>query len=253
MLRSMTSRETRVPALDRGLDVLELMAKTSEPLTLTAIARRLERSVSEVQRTVARLCERGYLVRDAQSSYRLSSKLFRIASAYPPFRDLVARALAPMQQFADRTGESVHLCVLSDDQLVLIAQNEGRGFVRISLQLGAVQDPAHTVSGRILLAGLTEPELEAFTSRTRMARTDRADLVRRCDRIRKQGYDYAPSHRFEGVHDLGVPITMPDSQVVAALTTSWLPPRGRKTSPLELLRPLKETALRIAQTYEPAA
>lgn len=253
MLTAMTSRQTRVPALDRGLDVLELMAKTPEPLTLTAIARRLERTVSEVQRTIARLGERGYLVRDAQNAYRLSSKLFRIASAYPPFRDLVARALVPMQEFADRTGESVHLCVLSEDQLVLIAQNEGRGFVRISLQLGALQDPAHTVSGRILLAGLTEAELDAFMDRSRLARTDRSDLVRRCERIKKQGYDYAPSHRFEGVHDLGVPIVMPDAQVVAALTTSWLPPRGRKTSPLELLRPLKETAVRIARTYEPAA
>jgi DNA-binding IclR family transcriptional regulator len=249
----MARPRTRVPALDRGLDVLEYMADTGEALTLTEIARNLGRTVSEVQRTVAGLCERGYLVRDRQNAYRLSSKLFRIASAFPPFRDLVARALVPMQEFADRTYESVHLCVLSDDQLVLIAQNEGRGFVRISLQLGAVQDPAHTVSGRILLAGLTEPELEAFMSRGRMPRPERAELVRRCERIKKQGYDYAPSHRFEGVHDLGVPITMPDSQVVAALTTSWLPPRGRKTSPLELLRPLKETALKIARSYEPAA
>ena len=169
--------KSSVPALDRGLDVLELMAACAEPLTLTQIARRLNRTVSEVQRTIARLCDRGYLVRDPLSAYRLSSKLYRIAAAYPPFRDLVARSLLPMQEFADRTSESVHLGVLSEDRLVLIGQIEGRGLVRISLQPGAAQDPTKTVSGRILLASLPEPELEAFMTRGRVSRADRTDLT----------------------------------------------------------------------------
>jgi hypothetical protein len=44
-------------------------------------------------------------VRDARGAYRPSSKLFRLATAYPPFRDLMSRAIAPMQQFADATSE----------------------------------------------------------------------------------------------------------------------------------------------------
>ncbi|HEV8244255.1 MAG TPA: helix-turn-helix domain-containing protein, partial [Polyangiaceae bacterium] len=108
--------KSAVPALDRGLDVLEAMAGSSGARTLTEIARVLGRTVSEVQRTVAQLALRGYLVRDDRGTYRLSSKLFRMATAFPPFRDLVSRASTPMQQFADSTNESVHLCVLSDDQ-----------------------------------------------------------------------------------------------------------------------------------------
>src|SRR4051812_44451921 len=94
-----------VPALDRGLDVLEQMSQSAEPLSLTQIARVAQRTVSEVQRTVARLTRRSYLVRDTQGHYRLSTKLFRLATTHPPFRDLVARSMPPMHAFTDATTE----------------------------------------------------------------------------------------------------------------------------------------------------
>ncbi|HEY4160380.1 MAG TPA: helix-turn-helix domain-containing protein, partial [Polyangiaceae bacterium] len=114
--------QSDVPALDRGLDVLEQMAVSADALSLTQIARAAGRTVSEVQRTVARLTRRAYLVRDSQGHYRLSTKLFRLATTHPPFRDLVARSMPAMHGFTDATSESVHLGVLSDDLLLLVAQ-----------------------------------------------------------------------------------------------------------------------------------
>jgi DNA-binding IclR family transcriptional regulator len=245
--------KTSVPALDRGLDVLESMSSAREPQTLTQIARRLGRSVSEVQRTVARLTARGYLVRDDQGGYRLSSKLFRIASTFPPFRDLTARAMAPMQKFADETGESVHLGVLSDDRMLLIGQAEGRGFVRVSLQLGAIQDPAGTVSGRLLLCGLSPEAFAAFVSKNRIPKSQRSALSRRLSRIALRGYESSPSSLVEGVQDMGVPVILPGGQVIAALTCSWLPFKrgGKKLG--RLLGPLRQAARRISDSYEPSS
>ena len=51
------------PALEKGLDVLELLASVSEALTHSEIARRLGRSVSEVFRMLVCLEERGYISR----------------------------------------------------------------------------------------------------------------------------------------------------------------------------------------------
>ncbi|HEY4104762.1 MAG TPA: helix-turn-helix domain-containing protein, partial [Polyangiaceae bacterium] len=165
-----------VPALDRGLSVLECMAGSTQALSLTEIARAVGRTVSEVQRTVAQLTLRSYLVRDERGAYRLSSKLFRLATAYPPFRDLVSRALAPMQRFTDATKEAVHLGVLSDDQLLIIAQVEGQGVVRLSLQVGSTQEALSTVSGRILLSGLRADELLAFEERRKLSRAERKKI-----------------------------------------------------------------------------
>jgi len=241
-----------VPGLDRGLDVLECLASAAEPLTLTAIARALGRTVSEIQRTLAQLTLRAYLVRDDHGGYRLSSKLFRLANSHPPFRDLVARALGPMQRFADATNESVHLGVLSDDQLLLVAQAEGRALVRVTLEVGRLQPAVTTVSGRILLTGLDRREQVALFTRQRIAPSARKKLRAALAAIALSAHDYAESRFFRGVHDLGVPVALPDGRVIAALTTSWLQTRRGPSRVKELLGPLKAAARTIADAYEPS-
>ena len=246
-----SSDKTPVPALDRGLDVLECMAGKQHALTLTEIGRALGRTTSEVQRTVAQLTLRSYLVRDGRGAYRLSSKLFRLANAYPPFRDLVTRALAPMQGFAESTSESVHLGVLNDDSMLLVAQVEGRALVRVSLQLGALQDAVSTVSGRLLLSGLGPAELEEFCRRRKLSPGERSALESRLLQIRARGHEHAESNNVEGLQDLGVPVLLPGGQVIAALTTSWLPQRNTGSRIPSLLGPLDRAARAIAAAYEP--
>jgi DNA-binding IclR family transcriptional regulator len=238
--------------LDRGLDLIELMAGTNEALSLTEIARAAQRTVSEVQRAVAQLAARAYLVRDERGAYRLSSKLFRLATAYPPFRDLVSRALGPMQRFADSTSEAVHLGVLSEDQLLIVAQVEGQGIVRLSLQVGSTQEPLGTVSGRILLSAQPSGELSAFEQRRKLSRGERARLAATAQNLTARGYEYAESARVHGVQDVGVPITLPGGTVIAALTCSFLPLKAAKPAPAPLVAALRIAAEAVAESYEPS-
>ena len=247
------SEKSLVPALDRGVDVIEFMARTNEALSLTEIARAVERTVSEVQRTVAQLAARAYLVRDEHGAYRLSSKLFRLATTYPPFRDLVSRALGPMQRFADSTSEAVHLGVLSDDQLLIVAQVEGQGIVRLSLQVGSTQDPLQTVSGRILLSGQASDELSAFEQRRKLSRSARARLAATAVGLAARGYEYADSARVHGVQDVGVPVALPGGSIIAALTCSFLPLKAAKPAPAPLVSALHVAAAAISASYEPVA
>ena len=54
----MTTRYT-TPALEKGLDILELFASTSDELSKREVARRLGRTVSEIFRMLVCLEERG--------------------------------------------------------------------------------------------------------------------------------------------------------------------------------------------------
>ena len=63
------------PALEKGLDVLELLARQSEGLTQSQIAQQLSRSLQEVYRMVVSLERRGYIRRGPQDeAFRLSMK-----------------------------------------------------------------------------------------------------------------------------------------------------------------------------------
>ena len=69
----------RAPALEKGLDVLELLAAAKSPMTLSQISSRLDRSVSELFRMVQVLESRGYVATSLRGEvFELTNKLFSL-------------------------------------------------------------------------------------------------------------------------------------------------------------------------------
>src|SRR5438477_4756401 len=67
----------RAPALDKGLDILELLSGAPAGLTRAEIVRELGRSQSEIYRMLERLVARHYVRRSLEGDrYSLSYKLF---------------------------------------------------------------------------------------------------------------------------------------------------------------------------------
>lgn len=201
---------------------MECLSNQPEPLTLSQLANEMDRSVSEIQRMVTVLHNSGYIIRSAQGGYSLSSKLYRMALRYPPYRDLEIVLRPAMYAFVDATKESVHLSLLQQNQMVVIAQVESPKLARISLQIGQHQDPVETVSGRILLSGLPEDELDSFLQRSSLSPEKLAWLHERLDAIRSDGFEEMESNLYAGVYDLGIPVKGANGNVIAALTTTWL-------------------------------
>ncbi|MFP3616628.1 helix-turn-helix domain-containing protein, partial [Paraburkholderia sp. SIMBA_050] len=75
----------RAPALDKGLDILELLAEQKSGLTRAEITKLLGRNASEMYRMLERLVARQYVVRSAGGDrYSLSLKLYALAHRHPP-------------------------------------------------------------------------------------------------------------------------------------------------------------------------
>ena len=64
------------PALEKGLDVLEILAAQPHSLSLQEIANRLQRTSNELFRMLDVLVRRGYLSRLPDSTYALTLRLF---------------------------------------------------------------------------------------------------------------------------------------------------------------------------------
>src|SRR5579864_3719269 len=84
------------PALEKGLDILELFASEPSGLTKSDVARRLGRTVSEIFRMLVCLEERGYISQSHdEERYRLTLRLFRLAQEYPPTKRMTGSGLRP--------------------------------------------------------------------------------------------------------------------------------------------------------------
>src|SRR6185295_5342988 len=185
-------RTYAVPALDKGLDLLEALAAKPDPLSQADLARAVGRSPSEIFRMLACLERRGYVVKEESSGrYRLTLRLFELAHTHTPVDHLLHAAEGPVRDLARRIRESVHLSVLSDGKLLVLSQVESQNRTRVSVEVGAKFPVVRTASGRILLANLTREELEATLARDeewgRLGAAARGRFLADLLRIRRDG------------------------------------------------------------------
>src|SRR3546814_17097705 len=95
------------PALEKGLEIIELLAAERRPMSTRAIAERLGRSKGEIFRVVFVLVERGYLRRDAVSDeLTLSNRLFELGMRKPRARELIEVAVPAMEALREAVGHS---------------------------------------------------------------------------------------------------------------------------------------------------
>ena len=120
----------RAPALDKGLDILELLATQPQGLTRAEIVKEMDRSANEIYRMLERLVARQYVMRNASGDrYALSLKLFALAHMHPPLSRLINQALPVMDEFARKAEQSCHMGVYDRGNVLISAQiNSPRGW-----------------------------------------------------------------------------------------------------------------------------
>lgn len=249
---SSSKQRYQVPALEKGLDILEYLADEGIPLTQTQIARGLGRGPNELFRILVILERRGYIQRDPVSgAYALTLRLFELGHTHSPYRALLRAATRLMQTLSETVLESCHMSVLQRGKLLIIAQEESPRRLRLSTEVGSTFPMIHTTSGRLLLAHRPTGEQDELLNHDEdfqhLSKKKQQELRRRLFTIREQGFDEASSEVTEGVNVTAVLVGAPEGTIQAALT---IPALGRKqeAQQLDLLSTLRDCAAEISRT-----
>lgn len=216
-----------VPALEKGLDILETLAATSTPQSLTDLAHNLGRGSSEIFRMLNCLEVRGYIGREEHSgNYFLTLKLYQLAHTHSPVDHLLNAAHLPMEALAQSVRESCHLGILRHGRLVVLKQSLSPRKVRLSVEVGGSFSLIHSVSGRLLLAYLPAAHLAAILKQDeeyqRLTSEMQDSLKIELADICRNGYATAQDENHIGVTDLSVLVGNPDIGLMAALTVACL-------------------------------
>ncbi|MCF3638807.1 IclR family transcriptional regulator [Rhizobium sp. TRM95111] len=215
----------RAPALDKGLDILELLAGVDGGLTQAEISKKLGRSPNEFYRMLDRLVRRGYVTRIDGDRYSLTLKLFGLAQLHAPTRRLASYATPVMRELAQRSKQANQLVVFDRGSAVVIAQQEAPDYWGISIRVGSHISLFDTGSGHVLLAFRSPEEREMMISehvRSREEIKRTPDFYARLDQIRERGYEMMASVQTAGVYNLSAPILGPDGRGIAALTCPYI-------------------------------
>ena len=210
-------RKYRAPALEKGLDILEMLAEHARPMTPSQMSARLGRSVSELFRMIQVLEFRGYIELTPEG-YGLTNRLFQLGMAQAPIKSIVDVALPVMREVAAATGQSCHLVVPSEDQIVVVARIEAPGDLGYSVRVGYRRPILEATSGLMIYGKASEAgrtalraRLEAIHGPARVAEFGKAS-----DAAAAEGFASRPSDFVHGVTDVVAPIMGADG-VIATL------------------------------------
>ncbi|CAN5268834.1 IclR family transcriptional regulator [soil metagenome] len=209
--------EYSVPALDKALDILELLAARSGGLSQAAIAEAVGRSVSQVFRVLQTLEARGYLVREERSGlYELSVQMFMLGHRQEPLRGLETAALPAMRSFVDEVQQSCNLGVLSAGRVLVLAQVESPANFGFRVRVGSEFPIEGTATGAVLAAfgaqSVMEPWLRGLSGSAR----------ERVERVRLRGFERAHDSLQPGITDIVFPVFGRGDSAVAALTVPYV-------------------------------
>ena len=215
------------PALEKGLDILELLSDAKDGLSQNQISAGLGRSINEIFRMLEVLERRGWITRSAvNGTYRLSLRMFELAHRQAQIRQLVAVALPLMQRLAHETRQSNHLVVHHDRRILVVAQVDSPEAMGFSVRVGAhFPFRVDRVSARTYSAFQPPPRRQELIDE--MIANDpsppsRASLQRQVATIARRGFEEKESDTLPGITDICCPILDRRGFAIATLTQPYL-------------------------------
>lgn len=210
----------------RGLEVLEVLASSPEPIGPTRIGEAIGLDKATIGRLLFTLCEAGYARQEGNGSYRLTGKILRLASGValaPELRDLAHTHLVALR---DATDETVHLGVREGDHVVYIDKIDGNHPVRLVSAIGQTM-PLHTTAlGKAALATMDEGAREDVMAGLELVRrTERSigtleELRSEVERTRERGYSVDDRENEDHAVCVGASIVDTTGEVVGMISLS---------------------------------
>ncbi len=209
-------------SLARGLAVVKAFSDQRRSMTIAQISHKTGIPRAAVRRCLYTLKQLGYADAEANNFY-LKPKILSLGYSYLSSTPLAIAAQPCLNQLSRTLNESCSLAVLDEDEVLYISRSQTSRVLSVALNAGS-RLPAYCTSlGRALLAGLREPELDAYFARVKlMAYTDRTivsetKLREVINEVRQKGYAVVEEELEIGLRSIAVPVRGASGATMAAL------------------------------------
>lgn len=222
------------PALEKGLDILELLSHSKNGLTQAEIANYLNRSVNEIYRMLNILTLRHYIEVDKKTDvYNLTYKLLEISFHHQPIKNLIEKSVPIMREVARLCNQSLHLSIYSAGKLLVIAQVDSPSTFNYAVAVGSTFDLLETSSGRVLLSFQNEFERNRRLKRRKifikleknyhlslseLKIIENKFSSKTIHEILKKGFEVVESLQIKGITNISVPLFDYSGTAIAAIT-----------------------------------
>ena len=200
-----------VQSLDRGLAVIRAFGPDRERLSLSEVARATGLTRAAARRFLLTLVKLGYVRNDGRE-FSLRPRVLELGYAYLSGLALPEVAAPHMEELVARLHESSSISVLDGHQIVYVVRVPTKRIMTVAISVGT-RFPAYATSmGRVLLAQLSDDELERYLAEATFERltsrtvTNPARLRTIVRDAARQGYAIVDQELEEGLRAVAAPI-----------------------------------------------
>lgn len=231
-----------VQSLARGLAVIRAFDSENAQLSLSDVARRSDLARATARRALHTLMSMNYVATDGKTFW-LRPQVLELGFAYLSSLTLPEVLQPHLLALSEATQESSSAGVLDEEDAVYIARAERRRIMRAMVTVGTRFPASVSSIGRVLLAGLSDEQIEAYYDKFELRRftdatiTDLGRMKEELLQIREQGWALVDQELEIGLCSLAAPVHDASGRVVAAINVSTGPRRGMTPEILDGLLP----------------
>ena len=209
-------------SLARGLAVVKAFSDQRRAMTIAQISHKTGIPRAAVRRCLYTLKQLGYADSEANNFF-LKPKILTLGYSYLSSTPLTISAQPCLNQVSRALNESCSLAVLDDQEILYISRSATSRVMSVALNAGS-RLPAYCTSlGRVILAAMSEAELQAYFAKvTLRAYTERTVVSEQRLReilieVRQCGYSVVEEELEIGLRSIAVPVRGASGATVAAL------------------------------------
>lgn len=241
----------------RAFRIIEIMAQTEQPLSLTDIVERIDLPKQTVHRLLKQLEGASLVTRTASGRrYECSSRVRRMAVSMLMTTGPAAARRAILQELVQVVQETCNLSMSTGDDIVYLDRVEVNWPQRFVLNAGS-RVPFHcTASGKLFLSFLPKQQRERLIEQlplrgsTTQTITDIDDLRAELIEIRKNRYSINEGEFIQGMVAIAVPVMLNTRRMCAAIAIQASSERISTQQLINHLPLLREAAEKTALTFE---
>ena len=210
----------------KAINILDVLAgKADVGISLAELCSVIDIPKSSAYRYLVTLQELGLAERKSNDRYYLGSKIIEMAGTYLLKSDLRNDSQAALEELAEMTGETIHLAVPVETEVVYIAKVESKHTLAMFSHIGA-RLPMHcTALGKAILAFSDRHKLQAVLTQPLVTRTPYSitlvkELENELNLIRSRGYAIDNEENELGIRCVGAPIFDYTAKPIGAISVS---------------------------------
>ncbi|MDA3927205.1 MAG: IclR family transcriptional regulator [Kiritimatiellae bacterium] len=198
------------PSLERGLAILDYLARHPGGKGQVEIAQALKCPVSSVFRITLTLEKSGWLERDSETKvFRHTQKMLMLGQQALSESDLIGCALPIMRQLRDELGDTILIGVLNGAEIIVLEQALGSQLFRFSVNAGHRIKVHCSAPGKAILAYLSEAQSNKVIEQIEFKRfnentiTTPKDFLKALKEVKAIGYAEDKGEEYAGIYCVG--------------------------------------------------